>query len=257
MLLNYSHPPRSYHCHSSLLAFWPCVLFSHLYLIVVLLPTMNCRGDGRRAEARESVDLGQVSGSSIALHRARQSLVVALVVLTFFFALVIALFTRRALTPGDGRRPGRASSWAECRACRSLVVALVDRSSSIARRRVCRSLLVALFVAQVAALFARRGLTPGDGRRPGRESSSAKAAGGRPQWCGRIRRSGGCSGWEGAALGGPMVDGVEGERLCEGRRWAAAWEGVGSAQAGGAEIFRCALAAFPRESSHFPAGKQK
>jgi hypothetical protein len=147
---------------------------------------------------------------------------------------------------------------------------LVDRLSSIARCCACRSLVVAPFVAQVAALFAQRALTSGYEQRPGRESSSAEAAGGRPQWCGRIRRSGGCGRREGAAPGGPMVNGVKGERLRKGRhsgRWAEAWEGVGFVGPGGRSrnIYGGALAAggvvslytFPREGSHFPAGKQK
>ncbi len=111
-------------------------------MLVVALCACHCAlrakdvDPGRWAEARESVELGRVSHLSIARRRAR----------------------------------------------RSLVVALVDRSSSrslIARRRAHRSLVVALFVAQVAAPFARRALTAGDGRRPGRASSSAEAAGGR------------------------------------------------------------------------------
>jgi hypothetical protein len=76
----------------------------------------------------------------------------------------------------------------------------------------------------------------GSGGGPGRASSLAEAAGGRRQWCDRIRRCGGCGGGEGAALGGAMVDGVEGEQLRKGRQLQTM--GGGGFGPGRVEIFR-------------------
>jgi hypothetical protein len=74
----------------------------------------------------------------------------------------------------------------------------------------------------------------GSGGGPERASSSAEVAGGRRQWCGRIRRCGGCGGgerrwgvrWSMGSKGSDCAKGVS-------SRMAAA----GSAQAGGANTF--------------------
>ena len=94
------------------------------------------RGQGERRVGRRSVTLVDRSSSPLSSSRSLSC-----------FALVIALFAPRTLILGDGRRPGRALSWAKCRTCRSLIVAVVDCSSScssITRRRARRLLVVAL-----------------------------------------------------------------------------------------------------------------
>ena len=173
---------------------------------------MNCFGDGQRP--------GRASSWAKCHAGAGRLLIIALVdrlssplsssCSSSRFVLVIALFARKALTPGDGQRPRRALSLAECRAhrfCRarqSLVVALIDCLSP-------RSLITCR--ASRCALRAK-GVDSGESVEFGR----GVRRGGRQQWCGRITRCGGCGGGEGAALGGPMVDGVKRERLREGHQ---------------------------------------
>jgi hypothetical protein len=66
-------------------------------------------------------------------------------------------------------------------------------------------------------VIAQKASAPGVGQRPGRASFLAKAAGGRRRWC-RIGVCSSVGGEGGSGAEGPMVDGVEGERLREGRR---------------------------------------
>jgi hypothetical protein len=181
----------------------------------------------RWAEARESVELGQVSCWLTAHHCARRSFVVTLSVIM----LIVALCDCHCALHEKGGDPGlwaeakksvefgqvssrslisSRSSIACCRARLSLVVALIDCLSprSLITRRASPCALRAKGVDSGRWALAGESVEFGRGVRRG----------GRKQWCGRITRCGGCGGGEGAALRGPMVNGVKRERLREGHQ---------------------------------------